>query len=206
MTIVDLDYYLLWFDAFREHLFCTPKDGILSVGYNRYVGTVDEDKFPIYLMTGVSSVLAQFINPAQLSFERWIVSLEHFRSFDQHESPFGLRYGSFSDESLFRALLSKYALRSGGHPKMVWIATPKTWKRVHRGVTEPLGDLNDTYADVFPKRPLSNCTLYADRLLPVHRKLSTVDPQRDADFLDFLRHLKVHSQEWGSAKSQLTPA
>lgn len=37
VSIVDIDFYLLWFREWSAHLACVPENGILALGYNRFV-------------------------------------------------------------------------------------------------------------------------------------------------------------------------
>lgn len=61
----------------------------------------------------------RFLNPDGLQFEAWFPTFRGVKVFDMKESPYAT-YGDFSDESLFRALLSG----TPGIP-VIWVDTPK---------------------------------------------------------------------------------
>lgn len=191
VTIVDIDYYLIRFEEWAAHLACVPENGVLGLGYNRYSGTQDEGKFPMYLTTARSSTFARFLKP-QPRFQTWVATFQQARVFDNKESPYGT-YGSFSDESLFRVLLSQTPV------PVVWIDTPTTWKRIDRSERHPvtLRELSSA-SDVFPNRPLGDCSTYTTRLRPVHRALKIENPQRDTEFLESMTKLQM--RDWGESK------
>ena len=47
VTIVDIDFYLVWFNEWSSHLDCIPEDAVFGLGYNRYTGGKDEGKWPM---------------------------------------------------------------------------------------------------------------------------------------------------------------
>ena len=103
VTIVDIDYYLLWFDKWSAHLQCTPQDGLMTLGYNMYVGGPDEGKYPMYLGTARSSTFAHFLNPTGITdFNMWLHEFKGSKVFDTKESPFN-SWGIFPT-SLYSAL------------------------------------------------------------------------------------------------------
>ncbi len=199
VTIVDIDYYLMWFDDWVSHFGCTEidTDGMVGLGYNRYSGTPDQGKFPMYLTTARGSTFTRVVGD-NANFSGWISKYRRMRVFDTKESPYG-SYGTFSDESLLRAELSTANI------PVTWITTPSTWRRIDRSQSRPLTrrDLVRS-ADVFPNRPIDNCKTYKGRLEPVHRFLGISNPARDAMFLDTLRHHNIRSREWGSKSSRTT--
>jgi FkbM family methyltransferase len=199
VTIMDIDYYLLWFEQWSAHLKCTPEDGLLALGYNRYGGTVDEGKYPMYLGTAKSSVFSKFLNPdREASFETWIQRFKDIHVFDSKESPFS-HWGQFSDESLFRALLSRSPLPT------VWVNTPTSWKRIDRAHSHPVSNSElSIAADVFPNRPLDVCKTYNERLRPVHRFLGIEDPNREKNFINALIELNVQNRDWGQGRFKKT--
>ena len=203
VTIVDLDYYLFAFEAFEYHLRCVPENGVLGVGHNRYEGTPDEGKFPMYLTTARAGTLASILNPDGLAIQPWLSSLRGLSVFDAKESPFSKQYGTFSDESLFRVLISRYAQQQPDRdPHVVWVRVPQHWQRLDRASKAPLTETDiATATDAFPS-PLSSCQTYVSRLLPIHRQLGIADPARDASFLRKLRQAGLEAREWGHIASQ----
>tara|TARA_B110000285_G_scaffold235601_1_gene318529 strand:- start:27833 stop:35488 length:7656 start_codon:yes stop_codon:yes gene_type:complete len=191
VTIVDIDYYLLWFEEWSAHLDCTPIDGLLTRGYNMYRGRIEEGKYPMYLGTAQSKTFAKFLNPKGFTnYNDWLQQFRKIHVFDGMESPFGV-YGTFSDESLFRALLSR------GSPPVILLDKPKSWRRIdraqnHRVTTQEISQSSD----VFPNRPLANCGTYFSRTLPVQKYLGILSPSRDADFIETLRALKLKNRDW----------
>jgi len=193
VTIVDIDYYLLWFDEWLAHLKCTPNNGLLTLGYNLYWGTKDEGKYPMYLGTAQSTTFAQFLNPERLTtFDAWIKKFRGIHVFDDHEDPYS-EFGSFSDESLFRALLS----RNNNAPPVVCVNRPMSWTRIDRQQEHPI-TLEEVCvsSDVFPNRPLSNCITYFTSALKIYEYLNISNPTRDADFVEALRVLKLQTRYW----------
>ena len=198
VTIIDIDYYLLWFDQWAAHMSCTPEDGLLALGYNVYHGSKDEGKYPMYLGTARSTTFAKFLNPThEKDFDKWIKQFKNIRVYDVHESPFGV-YGTFSDESLFRALLSRI------NPPVVWVNRPNTWKRINRQHTwDVTNEEISKSSDVFPNRPLSNCNTYFTRAVPVYKYLGILNISRDADFIEKFIKMELKNRDW--AQKKFTP-
>ena len=197
VTIVDIDYYLIWADEWKANFMCAPEDALLTLGYNRYIGTDQEGKYPMYLSTARSSTFAKFLNPSGSSdFNSWIQQFRGLRIFDHKETPFS-KYGTFSDESLFRAALSLVNIA------VVAIKTPSIWQRIDRRFRSPvtLGQLQ-LAADVFPNRPLHDCKMYVSRTMVVHEYLGILDPYRDATFVEMLQGFKF--RDWAQVRYQPT--
>eukprot|EP00911_Craspedida_sp_UC1_P001206 UC1_evm1s912 len=197
ITIMDIDYYLLKYEEWRSHLKCVPSNSLLALGYNRYFGTKDEGKYPMYLGTARSQTFSHFLNPSkERNFGRWIQGFKGMHVYDSQEDPFQ-PYGAFSDESLFRAMLAR-------HPVPVsWLNTPSSWRRIDRQNSGPVSQNEIRMAwDVFPNRPLADCKLYKTRLLPVHKWLGIDDPARDATFIELLRSSGFKSRDWGQGSFQ----
>lgn len=197
VTVVDIDYYLFKHDQWKSHFGCVDwhRRGLLGLGYNRYAGTPDQGKFPMYLCTAMGSTFAHVFGSAGLAFHVWIARFKDVHVFDAKESPHG-SYGTFSDESLLRALLSLRPVQ------VVWVNTPASWYRIDRSSTNAVtpSQLRKAY-DVFPNRPMS-CSTYQTRLVPVHRQLGIVNASRDADFLSTL----TEARHWGSTHSSTAPS
>jgi hypothetical protein len=195
VTIVDIDYYLLWFERWAAHLKCTPIDGLLTLGYNMYHGTESQGKYPMYLGTARSSTFARFLNPGQITiYDKWIRQFKGMRVFDDSESPYK-EYGHFSDESLFRALLSKNS------PPVTWVNRPSSWKRIDRSKRHPVTKRElDKSSDVFPNRPLGDCSTYFFRTAPVLKYIGIWNASRDANFIERLQLLNLKSRDWGQKR------
>lgn len=193
VTIVDIDYCLIWFKQWSVHLACVPENGVLGLGHNRHEGAKDSGKFPMHLTTARSSAFARFLNPHE-SFKTWLATFRNVKVFDNSESPHGA-FGSFSDESLFRVLLSKSLV------PVVWVNTPATWKRIDRAQRHAVGTAElAAAADVFPNRPFDDCHTHAKRLQAAHRFLKIERVQRDVWFVDTLIGLGLRERDWGKAQ------
>lgn len=89
-----------------------PPGFLLCVGADAYERTLDAGKFPAGYMAAEGRVFHEFINPCELDFENLVQSWVGLRIFDHkediasavhHENP-----ECFSDESLVRALISRW--------------------------------------------------------------------------------------------------
>lgn len=199
VTIVDIDYYLVWFRQWTSHFGCVDlgRSTLVSLGYNRYKGTPDEGKFPMYLTTATGATFRKVVGDV-VDFADWIRGYRGRRVFDAKESPYGT-YGTFSDESLLRSELATSSV------VVVWINTPSSWRRIDRAQTHPIktSELSKC-ADVFPNRPIDNCQIYKTRLLPVHRFLGIDNTARDSLFVRELRRVQMSSRDWGSSRHRQT--
>ena len=194
VTIVDVDYYLIWFPEWKRHFDCVPATAIFGRGFNMYASSPDEGKFPMYLTTALSSTFKSFLNPDDKSFPDWLSDFRGMRHFDAKEDPFG-SYGTFSDESLFRALLFR-------RPTTVFgVDHPKSWYRIDRAYTAPLQpDELASASDVFPNRPIFDCTTFTARTERVHKFLRIHNPERELRFFNLLVKLGIEHKEWGGTQ------
>jgi hypothetical protein len=122
--------------------------------------------------------------------------------FEKNEDPYqayGGDYG-FSDESVFRSLLWK-TFQGGDrtHQHVVWV-TKHNMKRIDRSSRSDIRGLPGTalqaYFDVFPNRPLHECSTYENRLMPVHKYLGIASPSRDGGFLQACKDAGLRSKDW----------
>ena len=125
VTIVDIDFYLLQFNEWREQLKCAPISSLFTLGWNMYKETEDEGKTPMYLSTAISKTFADFLGTSFLNFETWVETLQNIHVFDKKENPYQ-EYGKFSDESLFRAKLANKSIY------VVWMNRPNFFTRIDR--------------------------------------------------------------------------
>jgi len=208
VTVGDLDHYVFHPDWIKQAVLrCGQPHQLVGVGWNLYwdyvVRTKERalrGKYPMYFSTGRGRTFASFLNPANHSFPEFIAELKGLAVFEKNENPFQSYGGDhgFSDESVFRSLLYK----TFGHqkrPHVVWV-TKKNTKRIDRASRADIRGLSQAamqpYFDVFPNRPLHDCTTYVQRLLPVHRYLKIANPDREANFLQACKNAGLKSKDW----------
>ena len=208
VTVGDLDHYVFHPDWIKQAvLSCGKPHQLVGVGWNLYwdyvVRTKEKalrGKYPMYFSTGRGRTFASFLNPANHSFPEFIAGLKGLAVFEKNENPYQSYGGDhgFSDESVFRALLHK-AFGEQKHPHIVWV-TKKNTKRIDRASRADIRGLSKAamqpYFDVFPNRPLHDCTTYTQRLLPVHRYLNIANPGREAAFLQACKDAGLKSKDW----------
>jgi len=84
---------------------------LMVVGCEVYVNTPHEGKFPISNITAESYIFKQIVNPKNLKYDQLITSWCDMRVFDDKEN-IKNEASNFSDESLLRALISKWEHKS----------------------------------------------------------------------------------------------
>ncbi len=105
-TIEDIDTIPLQREYYFDRTSQRPKNHLLAVGAEVFVGTSEVGKFPISTMTAESKVFQRFINPDNLSFQERIESLVGTKVYDNKED-ISNPWTKFSDESLMRVLINE---------------------------------------------------------------------------------------------------
>lgn len=110
--INDVDLLPLQQEYVNELLSHRRPGQVLCVGADVYCGSPEEGKFPIGYLTAEGDTLAELINPLRLSDEALVRSWIGLRVFDHKEdvsrSVHNEDPDTFSDESLFRALIHRW--------------------------------------------------------------------------------------------------
>ena len=105
--IEDMDTIPLQTKFFADRTSQREEGKLLAVGAEVLKGTDHEGKFPISTMTAEASTFMNMLNPKKLSFPELVASWRNLRIFD-HKEDITNPASSFSDESLMRALISRW--------------------------------------------------------------------------------------------------
>ena len=105
--IEDMDTIPLQRKYFEDRTSSFKGEGILAVGHEVFETTQHEGKFPMSTMTAKGDTWKTLINPNNSAYENIIKSFIDIAIFD-HKEAISKSPDIFSDESLMRALISKW--------------------------------------------------------------------------------------------------
>jgi len=103
--IHDIDSLPLQKNYWDEHIFSHfDSKKLLAVGYDVYLGTEHEGKFPASNMLGTSQIFKKLVNPQNKSYQELVFGYCEIRMFDEKERLDQIK-NLFSDESLIRYMI-----------------------------------------------------------------------------------------------------
>jgi hypothetical protein len=113
-SIEDIDTVPLQREWYYDRLSKRKKGSVLAVGAEVFLNTPHSGKFPMSTITAEGDVFKQFINPNNLNYSDLVKSFIDLKIYDNKES-INNHPNQFSDESLIRALLSRWEEKTITH-------------------------------------------------------------------------------------------
>lgn len=110
--VSDIDLLPLQTEYYYQYMSHYKAGYLIVNGKDAYVGSLDEGKFPMPYTAGTGNIFKEIINPNGLDYENWLRSFIGTKIFDCKEdisiSIHNEDANTFSDESLWRAMISKW--------------------------------------------------------------------------------------------------
>lgn len=196
-TVVDVDLYVFCKEWLFNYMKCAAFSDLLGIGRNAYNGGEDEGKYPMYFSTALGQTFQQFSNPNRLEWQPWIEQLSKRKVLFHHKELMGQKLYVYSDESLYRALLSEWSRTWSPNTTLVTLVMRQDGKnerfrRVDRsrwGATDwaKVKNRNDEYyRDCFPIRPMltknGNWEAEYKRYQPIFARLDIGDDAKQQTF------------------------
>jgi len=189
-TLVDIDYYLFEYGVrWLKSKIDGNLDRFICIGSNGYILTQDRGKFAIGLTTAKGSILHDFSGALDNTFDNWIGEFIGLSEIDGKED-ISLPLYKFSDESLYRVLISKW---NNNH---LCKYVEREDSLLNTTQYYPLGRMDrtnfvyndniDYYIDCCPPRPLME---YYSSISDVHRKINIYNPERDISFIKKIKEI-----------------
>ena len=170
IIIVDLDMYMLNKNVFESWMSEMQDDKILTVGYNAYINSPAEGKFPMCYTMGNGKLFKKTINPESKSYEELLNSWCDLEDKVDGKESLNQPHSNFSDESLYRYLVEKTDTKDlyKHHHRDDFVGMRAT-KRIDRfpNMQYSIKELfSGNYIDCAPLRPI----VY-DKMIPIFEYL-----------------------------------
>lgn len=117
--IIDIDYYLLKFDFVYNNIAPAFENKFVTVANNAYDNTPDEGKWQMTFTSAKSSIFKKILNSDNLEYQDWFDSFKEIKNPIDNKESVANKFNNFSDESLFRYLITTYPNQE--YIKNIWI-------------------------------------------------------------------------------------
>lgn len=171
VIIVDLDMYMLNKPVFENWLSELEEGKILTIGYNAYIGSPSEEKFPMCYTMGNGKLFKESINPDSMSYTDLLLSWCSIKNPIDGKESLNQPHSNFSDESLYRYLIEKTNTKDlYKHFHRDDFVGMRATKRIDRypSMNYSIKDLfSGNYIDCAPTRPIDY-----NKMIPIFEHLN----------------------------------